>query len=73
MRFVFPIFVVLSLFVGLFFLGKYATKHNKIPTEHVVCVNLCGNGACDVGYVCTGKPCICQEDLVSCPQDCVNR
>lgn len=58
------VFFVLSLLVGVAYLGKY-TK----PKTITQCINLCGNNICEQ-IVCLGEQCPCMESLFSCPSDC---
>jgi hypothetical protein len=67
MRVVFPFFVVISIFVGLFFLGRYATKKSPQMME---CFAHCGDGVCQYNNICYIPPCNCSENAALCPQDC---
>lgn len=67
MKFVFPFLLVFSMFVGLFFLGRLATKR---PTPEMGCISYCGNGVCEQNNICYRPPCSCYENNSVCPKDC---
>ena len=67
MKVVFPFLVVISIFVGLFLLGRYATKKH---INAITCISRCGDGVCGYNVVCEFPPCGCSENAVVCPRDC---